>query len=85
MIIQVKYTYKIIKVCNDTKTMDILYSSNEYGDLVVSGRLPYFNEALEDIVYMYNPSIYWTEKQKKYLDVSLNTVGEHTVELDLYK
>ena len=71
----IEYSYKIISVDKQAKTMEIVYSSDKYGDLHVGARLPWETETLEQIVEMYNPSLYWLEKEIPTLDVNEGEQG----------
>lgn len=75
------YTYKIINVDKQNKSMEIIYESPDYGVLHVGARLPWKNETIESVVKMYSPVNYWLEKEKETLDVDENTEGSQEIEL----
>lgn len=78
----VKYSYEIINVDKEAKTMEIVYSSEKYGKLHVGARLPFTNETVEDIVLMYNPSAYWIEQETETLNVEAGTKGFQEIDLN---
>lgn len=72
----VSYSYEIISVDKEFKTMEIVYTSEKYGILHVGARMPWKNETVEDIVLMYNPSAYWLEQDLEVSDVDVGITGE---------
>jgi len=78
---KVPYSYKIINVDNNAKTMEIVYTSEKYGDLHVSSRLPWSNETVEEIVKLYNPSLYWAQKETQTLSVEVGLEGTQEVDI----
>ena len=77
----INYTYSIINVDKDTKTMEIVYESPDYGVLHVGARLPWPDETLEDIVKMYNPILYWLEQTREPADVEEGISGSQSIEV----
>lgn len=79
---KVEYTYSIINVDQDAKTMEIVYDSPVYGVLHVGARLPWEDETVEDIVRMYNPSLYWLERTRPTLNVTPGLTGSQSIGID---
>lgn len=77
---KIEYTYKIVSVDKEAKSMEIVYESPKYGVLHVGARLPWKEETLEDIVLMYNPTRYWLEQETETLEVPENASGMQSVE-----
>jgi hypothetical protein len=71
----VNYSYEIINVDKEAKTMEIVYTSEKYGTLHVGCRMPWKDETVEDIVLMYNPSAYWLELDREVMDVEVGVKG----------
>ena len=76
---KIEYTYKIINVDKEAKSMEIVYESPKYGVLHVGARLPWKDETLEQIVEMYNPTRYWLEQSMEVLDVEENSKGSQEI------
>lgn len=72
----VNYSYEIINVDKEEKTMEIVYTSEKYGVLHVGARMPWANETIEDIVLMYNPVAYWLEQDREVLDIDAGITGQ---------
>ena len=78
---KVKYSYKIINVDKETNSMEIVYTSEKYGVLHVGARLPWEGETVEQIVEMYNPSLFWLESENPVVDVTEGLEGEQSVDV----
>ena len=68
-------TYKITEVYPDTKTMLIVYTSEQYGTLTMSARMPWEGETLDDIAAMYSPLRYWVEQTLAVAAVDVGATG----------
>lgn len=68
-------TYEITEVYPDTKTMLIVYTSEQYGTMTVSARMPWEGETLDYIAAMYSPMRYWIEQTLLVSDVVVGTTG----------
>lgn len=75
----VEYTYRIINVDEAARSMEIVYTSEEYGVLHVGARLPWKGERLEDIVMLYNPAQYWREQNNEVEPVEVGAEGTQSV------
>lgn len=79
--IKIEYTYEIINVDKESKSMEIIYRSKKYGTLHVGARLPWEGESIESIVRMYNPSQFWLENNQKTIEVEDHCTGKQVVEV----
>lgn len=68
-------SYEITAVYPETKTMEILYTSDTYGTMTISGRMPFEGEDLAAVVAMYSPLPYWIEQAKAVAAVAVGTTG----------
>lgn len=60
----INYTYEITRVDAQTKSMDITYTSEQYGTITVGARMPWDGETVEDVVKMFSPVALWIENEK---------------------
>jgi hypothetical protein len=67
------YTYKILKVDEENKTMEVQYAHEEFGLIHTFTRIPYEDETLEMVISMYSPVAFWLEKTKKRQKVQEDT------------
>jgi hypothetical protein len=70
---QIKYTYKVLSVDTEARTMLVKYTAPDYGEMIVSTRIPYVNESLELVIQQYSPVPYWLEKAAEVQTVDVNT------------
>jgi hypothetical protein len=70
---QIKYTYKVLNVDINGRTMEVKYTSPTHGSLHVYTRIPYEGESLEAVIQQYSPVAYWREK-----DAVIQTVDVET-------
>jgi len=68
----IQYTYQVIKVDEEARCMEVVYSAEGHPTMHIGARLPYAGETLEEIIAMYSPVAYWEERQRQVL---LPTVG----------
>jgi hypothetical protein len=76
MIIQ--YNYKVIKVDEYNKVMDIMYTPQEpstLGEYLVSARLPRTGEPLENVVQMFAPIGMWQQEAYEFETVIEGSEG----------
>jgi hypothetical protein len=57
----ITYTYKIIKVDEAARCMEVVYSANGHQTMHIGARLPYEGESLEAVIKMYAPVPFWVE------------------------
>jgi hypothetical protein len=69
------YTYEVTEVYPDSKTMLIVYTSEQYGTMTVGARMPWEGETLDDIAAMYSPIRYWIEQTLPVADVAVGASG----------
>jgi hypothetical protein len=72
-------SYEITRVDPDTKAMDILYTSPDYGTMLVGARMPWENETVEMIAAMFSPLRNWVEQTLPVAAVSAGLTGEVAV------
>jgi hypothetical protein len=77
----ITYTYEITRVDPDAKAMDILYTSPEYGTMLVGARMPWDGETVEQIAQMYSPVRNWVEQTLAVASVAVGASGEFAVPL----
>jgi hypothetical protein len=68
----IQYTYKVVKVDEAARCMEVVYSAEGHQTLHIGARLPYVGETLEAVIAMYAPVAYWEEQQRQ---VVLPAVG----------
>jgi hypothetical protein len=73
MIIQ--YTYRILRVDEQAKTMEVKYDSPQFGVLHVFTRMPNKGEPLENVIRQYAPIEYWKEQIAEVDSVEVDTYG----------
>lgn len=69
------YTYEVTEVHPETKTMLIVYTSEQYGTMTVSARMPWEGESLDAIAEMYSPIRFWIEQTLPVADVLVGATG----------
>ena len=79
---KVEYKYKVINVDKESKSMEIVYISEEHGVLHVGARLPWEGETVQQIVEMYNPAVFWLESKKPTINVLDGLEGEQSVDIE---
>lgn len=72
-------SYKITRVDPDAKAMDILYTSPDYGTMLVGARMPWENETVDMIAAMFSPLRSWVEQTLPVAAVSAGLTGEVAV------
>lgn len=74
----IEYTYEIISVDQKARCMEIVYRSENRQTMHIGARLPFENEALEDVVASFSPVAYWAEQDAVVIDVAVGTTGKIT-------
>lgn len=74
----IAYTYQIIAVSEQYRTMEILYSSPGRQSMHVGARLPYEGETVEAIVQMFSPVAHWLAQEATVVVPAVGTAGEIT-------
>lgn len=71
----ITYTYEIASVDEAHKAMTILYTSPEYGTVLVGAPMPMEGETLDGIAEMYSPVATWLTKDRAVLPVAVGAKG----------
>lgn len=71
----ITYTYEIASVDEAHKAMTILYTSPEYGTVLVGAPMPMEGETLDGIAEMYSPVATWLTKDRAALPVAVGAKG----------
>ena len=71
----VQYTYTINSVDNETNTMMVSYRSEGLPDALVSTRLPFEGEAVEEVVKSCAPFSFWEMSNLTYTSVEVGVSG----------
>lgn len=56
-----KYTYKITGVDEQSRVMDVVYTHEVHGSILVGARLPFEGESLEQVIRSFSPVPRWVE------------------------
>lgn len=75
----ITYTYKIVRVDEEARCMEILYIADGHQTMRVGARLPYVGETVEQVVCMYEPVRYWKEKSLLVIVPLVGVEGEIVV------
>lgn len=71
----VDYTYEITRVDPEAKSMDIVYTSEQYGSITVGARMPWEGETVESVVRSFSPVRFWIESDQAVGQVWLGYQG----------
>lgn len=77
----ISYTYKIIKVDQEARCMEVVYSSEGRQPMHVSVRIPYEWESLDAVIDSFAPTPYWAAIESPLLQVREGAEGVMTVAL----
>lgn len=77
----ITYTYEVTSVDEVHKAMTILYTSPEYGTVLVGAPMPMEGETLDGIAEMYSPVATWLTKDRAVLPVAVGATGSLEHEL----
>jgi hypothetical protein len=77
----IKFSYEILFVDNDAKSMEVLYTSEGRLPVHVGVRIPYLDEKLDDVIISFAPFAYWESQEKLIQNVEIGLKG--TLELNL--
>lgn len=56
-----KYTYEIVRVDEQSRVMDVVYTHEVHGQMLVGVRLPFQGEDLEQVIRSFSPAPRWRE------------------------
>jgi hypothetical protein len=71
----IEYTYEIISVNEQARSMEVVYTATGYPTMHIGTRLPYEGETLEAIIDMYSPIAYWREISQPVVVPVVGTIG----------
>lgn len=71
----ISYAYKVIKVDEAARCMEVVYSAEGYKTMHIGARLPYEGETLEAVIAAFAPVALWEETQKQVLVPAVGTSG----------
>jgi len=71
----IPYTYKIIKVDESARCMEVVYTSDDHQTMHISARLPYEGETLEEVIAMFSPVALWEERQRRVMLPAVGATG----------
>lgn len=71
----INYSYEVVSVDTENRVMEIIYSSDEYGNHRVGARMPFEDESIDDIIEMYSPVAEWLEKSRPVTPVNKGRKG----------
>lgn len=57
----IKFSYEIVRVDEKARCMEIVYSAPGYETFLISARLPFLNETLENVIKSFAPIQRWVE------------------------
>jgi hypothetical protein len=82
---KVEYNYKIVKVDQENKIMEILYTplNSNLTECLVGAKLPYVGESLESIVQSFAPLGTWAEQHYEYETVEEGVQGTMTSDVNV--
>lgn len=71
----IEYTYKVVRVDEAARCMEVVYSAVGHQTLHIGTRLPYVGETLEAVVGLFAPLAYWEEQQLQVLPPPVGASG----------
>lgn len=74
------YTYEIIAVDEQARCMEVLYSAEGHSTMHIGTRLPFEEEAIEDVIKAYAPVALWLEQARVVIVPQVGAMG--TIEPD---
>jgi len=74
----ISYTYEIIRVDQQARVMEVVYTAPGRQTMHVGARLPYVGETIEAVVEMYAPVRHWEQAEAEVLTPEIGTTGEIT-------
>jgi hypothetical protein len=54
-----RYTYEITNVDEQARVMEVVYTHETHGSMLIGARLPYEGESLEAVIQAYSPVAHW--------------------------
>lgn len=84
---QIEYNYKIVKVDEENKVMEVLYTPYQPDNLkeyLVGTRMPFSGESLDHLIQSYAPMGLWTESLLEYESVIEGTEGKLVAAIGIF-
>lgn len=72
----ITFKFEVVSVDETSRCMEVIYTSDGNETLRISTRLPYVNEAVEDVIRMYAPLQHWEENKKQMVAPVVGLSGE---------
>lgn len=72
----ITFKFEVVSVDETSRCMEVIYTSDGNETLRISTRLPYVNEAVEDVIRMYAPLRHWEENKKQMVAPVVGLSGE---------
>ena len=74
----ITYTYNILNVDEANRCMEVVYTSSGLPDMHIGVRIPFTDEALEDVIKIFAPIRYWQDYNKQLQTVNAGSNGTIT-------
>ena len=58
-----KYTYEVIRVDEQARVMDVVYTHAVHGQMLIGVRLPFEGEDIEHVIRAFSPVSRWREME----------------------
>lgn len=71
------YSYKVIRVDQDAKCMDVEFTAEGIDPIVVGVRLPMLNEDVDSVIQSFAPHSVWSPQVIEYAEVIVGKSGEY--------
>lgn len=71
-----KYSYEITRVDEEARVMDVVYTHETHGSILVGVRLPFEGENLEKLIKSFSPAAYWKELELPVVIPEVGKAGE---------
>lgn len=75
---KIRYSYEIISVDNAARSMEVVYTSEQYGVMHIGARLPFEGESLEHVIAVFAPIQEWRQRDLGVVAPAPGTAGEMT-------
>jgi hypothetical protein len=70
---KITYNYRIVAVGD--RTMDVEYTNETYGTMLVGVRRPLVGETVESVIAQFSPALFWAEQAAPVQEVAVGRVG----------
>lgn len=72
------YSYKVVRVDQDAKCMDVEFTAEGFDPIVVGVRLPTVGENVDLVIQSFAPHSVWNPQVIEYASVSVGASGSYT-------